>query len=129
MKRWIGIAVMALAGLAVAGLLTAELANLTWMREQVAAGHADKLGTDAGELERSLEQALPMGTLRPVVEAELLRRKVKFHFDPGSRTITAGVRNLKGSNWLTQTGVEFELRFDQADKLTGLHAHAVNTSI
>ena len=127
MRRWATGVLLVVLGLALVGIVANGLAEQHWMRTVVAAGDAALLQMDAGTLEHQLRQDLPIGCSHRAVEAALSSRHLRWSYVGAGRVLIATARNLKGSNWLTQTGLEMRFLLDDAGRLRAIETEPVNT--
>jgi hypothetical protein len=84
-------------------------------------------GRSAEAVERDTRVALPVGSTRSRVQEYLTERGIESSFDPQSKTISAIVRKLKGSNLIVREDLLFKFHFDDSLKLTRIDAKVVHT--
>ena len=98
-----------------------------WRTGVVKNGEARFLDTTADALERSVRTSIPLGSTRQFAEEGLQQQGLRFSYEAKSRTLYASARNLKGSNWLVESGVSLQLHFDVDGRLAAIEARVENT--
>jgi hypothetical protein len=82
----------------------------------------DTTRADPTAIEREIRAGLPLGSSQSAVELFLSLRGIRHNFDAQSQSVYAGVREVRGTNWLIEQGLGLRFHFDSARKLNHIDA-------